>query len=103
MHYLRKSQVKEPNQTAERSRLAARLLPTRTHRAQGEGGRGRGRGTDTPLAKSVTNTICIATKLLKNSAGRASSRNSKTNLKQILVRKNSFSKFQSYSDKENET
>jgi hypothetical protein len=55
--YLRKSRVKEASQTRLRRRLAARLLPTRTHRAQGEGGIGRGRGTDTPRAKSVTNTI----------------------------------------------
>ncbi len=55
--YLRKSRVKEASQTRLSRRLAARLLPTRTHRAQGEGGRGRGRGTDTPRAKSVTNTI----------------------------------------------
>jgi hypothetical protein len=49
--------VKEASQTRLSRRLAARLLPTRTHRAQGEGGIGRGRGTDTPRAKSVTNTI----------------------------------------------
>jgi hypothetical protein len=55
--YLRKSRVKEASQTRLSRRLAARLLPTRTHRAQGEGGIGRGRGTDTPRAKSVTNTI----------------------------------------------
>jgi hypothetical protein len=57
MMYLRNSRVKEASQTRLRRRLAARLLPTRTHRAQGEGGMGRGRGTDTPRAKSVTNTI----------------------------------------------
>ena len=55
--YLRNSQVKDPSQTSESSRLAVRLVHTRTHLAQGEGGSGRGRGTDTPLAKSVTNTI----------------------------------------------
>ncbi len=57
MMYLRNSRVKEASQTRLRRRLATRLLPTRTHRAQGEGGIGRGRGTDTPRAKSVTNTI----------------------------------------------